>query len=324
MIPTLGRRASLLRVLACLDEQRSPSSFEVVVVEDAAEAEDSSPPAEGRGYDLRVLRASRPGASAARNAGVAAARSALILFLDDDVLPSPELVREHIAWHGDRPEPEIGVLGHVTWAAELKVTTFMHWLDHGIQFDYRSIAGGEAGWGRFYTANVSVKRSMIEAVGGFDEVRLPFGYEDLDLAYRMANRGFRLLYNPAAAAEHLHEMDLDFWKRRVRRIARAEHRFCRLHPEIPPHFEPMFRGAAGSPRASGRGAALIRILPRSFPVAGERAWRSADTAFKQALAPDFLDAWDEAEREPEAAGAQPDLSERVPASSGGSSPSGPK
>ena len=62
--------------------------------------------------------------------------------------------------------------------------------------------------------------SPVKDQGGFDERRLPYGYEDLDLALRMHELdGFRLLYNRAAGAEHLHAMDLDFWTRRVARIA---------------------------------------------------------------------------------------------------------
>ena len=96
----------------------------------------------------------------------------------------------------------------------------MRWLEQGIQFDYSAITGIEAQWGHFYTANASVKRDLVQRAGGFDETRLPYGYEDLDLALRMHRRdGFRLLYNSSAVAEHLHPMDLDFWKRRVARIA---------------------------------------------------------------------------------------------------------
>ena len=76
------------------------------------------------------------------------------------------------------------MLGHVRWAREVRVTPFMHWLEHGVQFDYPAIDGIEAGWGRFYGANVSAKRELVERVGGFDEVRLPYGYEDLDFGYR--------------------------------------------------------------------------------------------------------------------------------------------
>jgi len=58
--------------------------------------------------------ASRPAAGVPRrprNTAWRAATSPLILFLDDDILPEPALVAEHLAWHRQHPEEEIGVLG---------------------------------------------------------------------------------------------------------------------------------------------------------------------------------------------------------------------
>lgn len=233
----------------------------------------------------------RPGASANRNAGVANARAPVILFIDNDTIPTPGLIAEHLAWHRSHPSDEVGVVGHVRWAREVRVTPFMHWLDHGIQFDYPSIRGTEAGWGRFYTANASAKRTFIERVGGFDEERLPYGYEDLDFGLRASKLGFRLLYNRRAEVEHLSEVDLRFWGRRVRRLARSERAFVAKHPEIPPYFLELFSRAAALPPARGRGRSLIRIIPRSVPWLGPRVWTSADLYFRQALAPAFLDAW---------------------------------
>jgi GT2 family glycosyltransferase len=167
----------------------------------------------------------------------------------------------------------------------------MRWLEHGIQFDYPSIEGVEAGWGRFYTANVSVKRALVERAGGFEEERLPFGYEDLDLALRMEEHGFRLLYNRAAVAEHLHAMDLEFWKRRVARIAISERAFVKMHPDARPYFYEMFSAAAAAPRARGFGERIARFVPRGTPVIGERVWGSMDAVYRQALAGPFLEAW---------------------------------
>lgn len=321
VIPTLGRRPTLERVLDRLaDQEASPESFEVVVVTDAREPDPRGTiDAIGRRpYAIRHLSAATSGASAARNSGWRAAKAAVILFIDDDILPGPRLVAEHLEWHRRHPAEEVGVLGHVRWARELRVTPFMRWLEHGIQFDYPNIEGTEAGWGRFYTANASVKRRLVERAGGFDERRLPFGYEDLDLGYRMSALGFRLLYNRRAEAEHLHRMDLEMWRRRVRRLARSEHRFGRIHPDVPPFFHTMFQGIEELPRASGRGARLARFIPRSVPWLGPRARAWADLYYRQQLAPDFMAAWEEAESEGGDGAAQPDLSERDAASSGGS------
>jgi GT2 family glycosyltransferase len=292
VIPTLGRPALLRRVLDRLDQQTA-REFEVIVVADANEQHSGAldRAVAGRPYRARRLSGERPGASAARNMGWRAAVNPLVLFLDDDVLPAPALVAEHLAWHRRHPEEEVGVLGHVRWADELEVTPFMRWLEDGIQFDYPNIEGVEAGWGRFYTANASVKRALVERAGGFDEDEFPFGYEDLDLALRMREHGLRLLYNRAAVAEHLHPMDLEFWKRRVARIAVSEQRFVARHPDIPPYFYEMFSAAAAAPPARGRGDRLARFVPKGVPILGPLVWGSANGVYRQALAQPFLDAW---------------------------------
>jgi GT2 family glycosyltransferase len=320
VIPTLGRPGLLRRVLDRLDDQSAPATaFEVLVVADANEAalQDLDRIVRGREYGARRLQADRPGASAARNTGWRAAEAAVVLFLDDDILPEPGLIAGHCEWHRRHPGVEVGVLGDVRWADELRVTPFMRWLERGIQFDYLRIEGTDAGWSRFYTANVSVKRELVELVGGFEEEELPFGYEDLDLALRMRHHGLRLLYNRAASAEHLHPMDLDFWKRRVARIALSEHRFVARHPEIRPYFHDLFAASAAEPAARGRGARLTRIVPPWVPLLGRWVWGSADAVYRQALAKPFLDAW-------RAVSAQDSSGPARPASPSGSSPGGPK
>lgn len=312
MIPTLGRSAVLGRALDRLANQRGAARYEVIVVSDAQEEQPHLVDAAigERPYPVARLQAQRAGTSAARNRGWRAARSEIVLFMDDDVLAEPELLSEHLEWHGRHPADEIGVLGHLRWARGLRVTPFMHWLEQGVQFDYPGIGGTEAGWGRFYTANVSLKRPLLERVGGFDQERFPFGYEDLDLGYRMSQIGFRLLYNRRAVAEHLHPMDLAFWQRRVGRIAKAERHFVRVHPEIEPYFHPFFSGAAAAPPASGWGARLAGIVPRRIPWLGRRVWTSADLTYRQALAPYFLDAWERAGAISQDAPVEPDLAER--------------
>ena len=328
VISTLGNYEGLSRVLDGYELQDAPrDSFEVLVVVDCADPhpERVDTLVADRGFAARRLTGHRRGLSANRNRGVEEAASPLILFTDNDTIPSPQLVSEHLAWHRRWPEPEVGILGHVRWAREIRVTPFMHWLDHGIQFDYPNIQGIEAGWGRFYGANSSAKRTMIQRVGGYDEERLPYLYEDLDFSYRASKLGFSVLYNRRAEVEHLREMDLDFWRQKVGRLARVEKTFVKKHPEIPPYFYNLFRTAAERPPARGRGRSLIRWVGRSFPWLGPRAWESADLYYRQALAPLFLEAWDSDEpAEPAEGPVAPYLLEDSAVQPGGSSPGGPK
>jgi glycosyltransferase involved in cell wall biosynthesis len=298
VIPTLGRAPAIHSVLHALGAQRPPlEAVEVLVVigaegpgEQIGQLDTAAHP-----FPLTVLKAEHAGVSAKRNAGWRATTARLVLFLDDDIVPQTQLVSEHLAWHRSYPEPEVGVLGNVRWSPRVKVTPFMRWLEMGIQFDYGTIAGIEAGWGRFYTCNVSVKRAMLEQVDGFDEQGFPFGYEDLDLARRMADQGFRLLYNERAVGEHLKTETLDGWRRNLRRNAFGEYRFVQQYPEVRPYFYERFRAAADAPTANGRSARLARFVAPEVPWLGPFVWHSFDLVCAQRLAPEFLAQWDAAE-----------------------------
>jgi GT2 family glycosyltransferase len=289
VIPTLGRSNTLGEVISGLARQRGEhGDVEVIVALDAAAPEGT--PELGA---TQIVRATRPGASAARNVGWRAAQSPLILFLDDDIVPTPRLVAEHLAWQERHPEEEIGVLGLVKWSPRVHVTPFMRWLESGIQFDYGTIDSTEVEWQRFYSCNVSVKRSMLELVDGFDEQRFPYGYEDLELARRMAANGFRLLFNPAALAEHLKTETLTSWRRNLQRIALAERRFVDLYPGEPAYFYKRFRAAAQA-RPAGRSGRLAGFVGPRVPWLGRRVWRSYDAICTQQLAPEFLAEWEAA------------------------------
>ena len=55
-----------------------------------------------RPYAARVLTGTVPGASANRNTGWRAARSSLVLFTDNDTIPVPGFLGEHLRWHRQR------------------------------------------------------------------------------------------------------------------------------------------------------------------------------------------------------------------------------
>ena len=326
VLSTLGSYDTLERVLDGYDRQDAPyGSFEVVLVVDAAEPDlPAVDRAVGsRSFPLRRIRGPEPGLSANRNAGWRAADAPLVLFTDNDTIPHADLITQHLDWHTRHPEEHVCVLGHVQWAPELDITVFMRWLDTGMQFNYANLEGIDQGWSVFYGANASLKRSFIEIVGDFDQEHLPYGYEDFDWAYRAKEHGFRVMYNRDAVVDHLRTMTLEFWLKRIRRVAQAERQFCDLHPEAEPWFHGVFSYEARREPVRGRGVRLARYVSPRMPWLGPKVWASVDSYYKQTLAPHFLAAWDEYESA-RGAGGQPDLSEWDTASSGGRASSGPK
>lgn len=307
VIPTYRRPQVLARLLDALERQDAgPAAFEALVVADEVEDDPAAVAqaiGERRPYRISQLARTARGVSAARNTGWRAAEAPLVLFLGDDMLPAPDLLTRHLDLHAREPDESVGMLGHVEWARELRVTPFMRWLEQGLQFDYRTITVADARWWHFYTANASVKRSLLERVDGFDE-RFPFAYEDLDLGKRMdaAVGGLRLVYDRDARCEHLHQATLEEWRRRVVVIAGAERRFVDKHPELEPYFLRLFERAATAPRPAGMRArigrlapALAQVVPRRTPLVGEAIWRRAEASWRRELGALFLVAWSRAE-----------------------------
>lgn len=281
VIPTRDRWPILARTLDALRAQ-TVHGFGIVVVVDGR---DQEVPDLG-GVDVLVRPQGGPGA--ARNAGVAAVETPLVLLLGDDMVPTPALVERHLAAHERWPGEKVGVLGRVEWHPDVRPGRLHRWLDwSGAQFEFASIQGDVAGWGHFYSCNVSLRRDLFLEVGGFDE-RFAFYYEDLDLAWRLHEHGFELRYERDALTRHLHPYDWAALERRFTGVARGERQMAAKHTWFAPHFESRARWALGEPHVS-----------RAWPIVADRVplravRRRADRWYWSRLGASFLRSWDTA------------------------------
>lgn len=238
VIPTYRRPALLRRCLTALDGQTVPrEQFEVVVVDDGSRDQTADVLAAFEDRVRAFVQPQNAGPAAARNTGIRAAYGEIVLFLDDDVAAAPDLLATHLELHRAAGDPLLGVLGRVDWDPALSVTPFMHWLDRsGLQFGYDTwlVEGPvEPPYAAFYTANVSVPRALLLDSGGFDE-RFPYAaFEDMELAFRLADRGFHLDYRPSARAFHIRAMDLRGFARRMQRVGESAELMRRAAPEFP-------------------------------------------------------------------------------------------
>lgn len=287
VIPTRQRSAILARTLVALKGQ-TVTGFETVVVFDGADQATRVPPG------MRSVVVDQAGPAAARNAGVAATDRPLVLFLGDDMVPAPDLVARHLDRHRLRPGVEVAVLGQAVWHPEVANSRLARWLDWShTQFDYRNISGEQAGFGRFYSCNVSLATELLTRAGGFDE-DFRYYYEDLDCGWRLAQQGMRLSYQPAALALHLHHYDWDGLARRFAGIGEGEHMMAAKHA----WFRPFFAQRVAAAQAAGPRSALwpriVDLVPEEAGQWRRRAEWRADTWYYRALAPSFLTGWETA------------------------------
>lgn len=288
VIPTRDRWSILERTLASLATQ-SVSGHEVVVVVDGTDQ--SPPPLQAD----RVLVKEWAGASAARNHGANSSDRSLLLFLGDDIVPDRDLVRRHLERHNRETAATVAVLGHTDWHPEVRANRIQHWLDwSGTQFDYRLLRAqgiDDAGFGRFYSSNVSLKRELFDAVRGFDEDFIIY-YEDIDVGWRLAQHGMVLRYEPDAVGYHLHSYDWHSLVRRFEGIARSERLMASKHDWFTPWFSGRINEALTHRPVSRGWALLVDAVPSRPRRLREVAERRASRWYHQNLAPAFRTSWE--------------------------------
>ena len=196
VIPTYNRRALLARTLPTVFDQNVPAGdYEVVVVVDGSTDGSAdwirglAPP-----VSLQVLEQPNRGPAAARNAGVAVARGVIVLFLDDDIVCGPTLLREHAAAHNGRESRM--VFGPVLVAEDSPNSLATDWTRQDTTaWVARIDRDKEPGWPNdaIVDANSSVPRETVLALGGFDE-RFDRQGETADLGLRLWATGVPFVF----------------------------------------------------------------------------------------------------------------------------------
>jgi len=230
VIPTYNRCQILDKAISAYLRQTAGQSIaEMIVVDDGSTdvtKEVVTKWSQTSSIPIRYFRQENKGPAAARNVGIGQARGDLILFTDDDILPAPNLVSEHLNFHRRSPEFTTAVLGRVNWADEVQPTPFMNWYGSDFLFAYGSFIGRtELDYPDFYSCNVSLKTAFLRRHGFFDEEFKSAAYEDIELGYRLKKAGMRLVYNPQALGHHHQFISFEDACRRAQKASVAEQVF---------------------------------------------------------------------------------------------------
>jgi GT2 family glycosyltransferase len=212
IVPTRERAGYLDVALASIAPQAAAAGAELLVVDDGpGEATRETALRHGARY---VAHDASRGLNAARNTGIEAAGSDLLVFVDDDVAVRPGWLAALLDADAGA-EPDVGVLTGPIHARfedhrlrtcgreDPPITT----QDHGP--DDRDV---EHAWG----ANMTIRRSAIERIGAFDDGPTGAGDEE-GWERRLLASGVRIRYVAAAALDHRRAGD----DARLRALARA-------------------------------------------------------------------------------------------------------
>jgi GT2 family glycosyltransferase len=203
VICTLNREEALVHVLRLLRDQ-TVRPLEVLVIDQSTRPVPRMEhylQAEGRG--VRRLTLAPPSTTAARNLSIREVRGDIVVYLDDDVLFQPDLIRYHLENYAD---PSVGaVSGKVMydgaeendepWAARLtRSGAYLR--------NFTTTWRGEVP--TLYGCNMSVRTRVLREVGDFDlNYWGNFLWEEVDYALKIREKGYRIQYEPRAAVFHV-------------------------------------------------------------------------------------------------------------------------
>jgi len=201
----------LLDCLAALAASESAPSFETIVVLNGAAPEVRELVRSGVQGAVVVDIEHNVGFGGGCNRGVAAARGSLLLFLNDDAIVQPGLLRAL----SDRVLDDEGIAAAAAVLLNpdgtLQEAGSRVLADAGTVQLGAGLAPDSPEAAPYLTARdidygsgaaLMVRRAAFDAVGGFDPIYEPAYFEDVDLSFRLKAAGHRVVLEPSARATH--------------------------------------------------------------------------------------------------------------------------
>lgn len=178
VIPTYKRRELLKRCLqALISQDFTEGEYEIIVVTDGLDKESTSLFSDPDLFSAfpEVYCYSLPfrkGPAAARNAGWRMARGELVLFTDDDCIPSINWIKNFYNAFQFYRQENIAFTGKIVVPLPPSPTDF--------ELNTARLEEGE-----FVTANCACTKTALDIVNGFDEAFTMAWREDSDLQFRL-------------------------------------------------------------------------------------------------------------------------------------------
>lgn len=229
IIPTYQRRDVVSAAVRALSEIAYAGDRELIVVIDGSSdgtAEELA--AIECPFPFKVIEQDNCGAARARNRGASEAKNEILLFLDDDMIGDPDLLFEHARIYRSGADAVIGdTLLDPGSPPGFLSESIRAWID-------ASRVGGPLTPFDVWAGQLSVRRSVFEELGGFDETFTSegaFANEDADFGVELLER-YRVRHNPAAISRQRYVVSPKELMERAPLWASGDIRFIQKHPHL--------------------------------------------------------------------------------------------
>lgn len=212
VIPCYNNKYQLKLILASFVNQTYNKSFEIIIIDDGS-TENIRKVVDNysKVFNISYIRESHTSnRSVLRNKGINVSRGNKIIFLDGDMVVSPEFIEQHDI---NTPNKKDISFGNRLFLEDFKkgIITENTIIDHfslieqfPARLDERKwlidnlVASGNNinnKWYFIYTNNLCVWKEELVAIGGFDSIYdKDWGVEDVDLGYRLIKNGCNIVY----------------------------------------------------------------------------------------------------------------------------------
>jgi len=201
IIPVYNSQDIIARCLDGLSNQKiSKVEYEIIVVDDASTDETKSVVQSYPG--VRYINVIHGGPAAGRNAGARASNGDILAFTDADCIPSPD-------WLGCLTQPfdDPGIVGvkgaYRTRQSEitarfvqLEYESKYHRMEKLPTIDFID------------TSSAAYRKDVFLENDGFDTTFPVPSVEDQELSFRIARKGYRMVFVPSAVVYHQHDRNL--------------------------------------------------------------------------------------------------------------------
>lgn len=230
IVPVYNGTTSIDRCLEALAQQSlTYTHYELIVVDDGSR--DATAALVQSWIDrhpqvqARLVQQENAGPAAARNHGARIACAPIVLFTDADCAPTPTWIEEMLSPFDD--PAVVGAKG--AYRTEQRGST-----PRFVQAEYEDRYDRMLGQERIDfidTYSAAYRRDIFLENGGFDTIFTTASVEDQEFSFRLAQKGYRMVFAPQAIVTHLHDASLAEYMRRKYFIGFWKALLLHWHPE---------------------------------------------------------------------------------------------
>ena len=204
IIPAYQASNTITACLSALQEQDFQLPYEVIIVDDGSA--DNTIELAQKSCAHIIQHGEKRGAAAARNSGVNMAKGDIICFTDADCMPKKDWLEQMILPFDD---PEIvGAKGVYRTNQKELVARFVQ-IEYEDKYD---LLRAQERINFIDTYSAAYRKEILQSNGGFDEQ--VFFVEDQELSFRLASRGYQMIFQPSAVVYHHHSDSIPSYLRK--------------------------------------------------------------------------------------------------------------